>query len=126
MAAILQTAGPVSTTTSVTWRFKFLRMLTKTQFEAAAKDLQSLMLGSLVSSTNQRGAPSLVFVKKHPLYAGPILEQNLDLCEPDFYTQRFILPVSKAIRKVTVDRLVAAGLVAPNQTQHHDNRPNRQ
>ena len=124
MAAILQTGGPVATTTAVTWGYKFLRMLTKAQFEAAAKDLQAMMLGTLVSSTNARGAPSLVFVKKNPVDAAPILLQNQDLCTPEFYVERFSLPCSKAIGKNTVDKLVAHGLVSADQM--HNKKGNSQ
>ena len=117
MAAILQIAGPVATTTAVTWGYKFLRMLTKTQFEAAAKDLQAISMGTLVSSPNTRGGPSLIFVKKHPSFVGEILAKNPDLCTHLFYIERFVLPVSKAIGNNTVDRLIAHGFVTPEQKQ---------
>ena len=80
--------GPVVTPRSL--------QITTDQFTYAAIELETRQLGAFVKVEN-KGKPSVVFVKKSPEQARPALELNEDLCTYSVYESRYKQPVSKSI-----------------------------
>ena len=116
MAAILQTKGPVVTPRGVKSSWKFLCMMTTTQFEKAAKELEGLNLGTfVVLKVKGRGNKSPVFVKRSPAEVGTVLEINEDLCTLSYYESRYSESVSKTVTLNVRAQLASLGLVAAKQ-----------
>ena len=113
MAAILLTAGPVSTSRAVNVNWKFL-LITSRQFKEAAIELEKLGFGSVVT-LGTRGRAQDVFVKKQPSEVELVVESNLDLCSHDVYNARFNCRPSKVIGWNVRAALVAKGLVSKKQ-----------
>ena len=115
MAAVLQTAGPVSTQPMLTSNWKFLHLLTVKQFNSAAGDLQTLGLGAFVAIQNGTRAAH-VFVKKEPSLVREILQEHPELrTDPDYYEQRYCMPASKKIKLNLRAKLVSMKLLTENQ-----------
>ena len=113
MTAILQTPGPVSTHQTINKYWKFLRCSTVKQFLAAAGELQTMNLGSMVPVTVGKGArPTIVFVKRLPVDACRILQSNLDICSPQLYTDKFNGNIPKCITLRMRSYLVSNGFVS--------------
>ncbi len=112
MAAILQTTGPISTHRVVRLSWKFLRMVSVKQFEAASQELEKLGMGILM--TCQGSGKLSVFIKKLPSEIGAFLMENQDLCPLEYYTSRFFQPSSKMIKDRVKNQLVADGVVSPH------------
>ena len=110
MSAILKTKGPAVTHRVVNCSYTFLRMLTAKQFMTASAELESIGLGTIVS-LKSAGRPTYLFVKHPPEEVRPILEANLDLCTPGYYTTRYELPVSKIMSSSVREALTSTGLV---------------
>ena len=110
MAAILQTAGQYSTGRAVKCNWRFLRMLTSSQYKAAAQELQALNIGSFIALHQAKGKPTPVFVKKPPEEVWAILEANRDLCPADYYRMRYLQPLSTYIPASVREKLVQMGL----------------
>ena len=118
MAAILQTAGPVSTCQALRWNWKFLSSATVQQFRAASMELEAANLGQLVtlpSKARKEGSGVLVFVKKAPIDAALHLLQFPDLCSVAMYETRYERPSSKSITWNIRSQLVSMGLVSQKQ-----------
>ena len=114
MAAILQTAGPVSIRRAVASNWKFLKATGK-MFKEAAVELEQIGFGSVVTISANKCGLSDVFVKKKPEDVEMALVNNKDLCTPDRYSTRFH---SQASRHITLNMratLVAQGLVLKKQ-----------
>ncbi|XP_072015222.1 uncharacterized protein [Amphiura filiformis] len=109
--AILQTAGPVSTTESLRRNWKFLRAVTVKQFQLAASELESAHLGNVVTVGRSR----LVFIKKPPEEVTHILERNPNLCTLETHEWRYHLPAPKNIEWSIRSSLVERGLVSRKQ-----------
>lgn len=114
MAAILQTKGPVVTAQVVKNVWRFLHMMTSDQYNKACKELEGLNLGTLVTLSNVRKA-SVVFVKRAPAEALPIIEMNQDLCSLEYYESRYNQPVSKSISLNMRHGLAKMGVLSPKQ-----------
>ena len=97
MAAILQTRGVLVTPAVIKSNCNFLHMMSTHQFIKAAQGLVELNLGILVNVSPKHGQPSKVFVKKPPEEVQGVLAMNSDLCSPDFYAERYLMPSSKMI-----------------------------
>ena len=116
MAALLQTAGPVSTHAMLTSNWRFLNLLNSKQFQSAANDLQTMGLGLLVAIQNSGTRASHVFVKKPPSQVQGILQQQPQLrTDPDYYASRYAMPASKKVKLNVRAKLVSMGLLAENQ-----------
>ena len=115
MAAILQTKGPVVTPVVVKNVWKFLHMMTSTQFEKAAKELEGLNLGTFVVLQVKGGNKSPVFVKRSPAEVGTVLEMKEDLCTLSYYESRYSESVSKSVTLSVRAQLADLGLVAAKQ-----------
>ena len=115
MAAILQTKGPVVTPRVVKNVWKFLNMMTTTQFEKAAKELQNLNLGTLVVIKGKCGSPSSAFVKRSPAEVYTVLAMNEDLCTLSYYESRYSESVSKTVTLNVRAQLANMGLIAAKQ-----------
>ena len=115
MAAILQTKGPVVTPRVVKNVWKFLHMMTSTQFDKAANELQVLNLGKFVMIKVKRGRTSPVFVKRSPAEVGTVLAMNEDLCTLSYYESRYNQSVSKSVTLSVRAQLASLGLVAAKQ-----------
>ena len=115
MAAILQTKGPVVTPKVVKNSWKFLNMLTTIQFEKAAKELQTLNLGTLVTLKGKRGRMTFVFVKRSPAEVGTVLGMNEDLCTLSYYESRYSESVSKTVTLHVRAQLANMGLISSKQ-----------
>ncbi len=113
MAAILQTAGPVSTYLAINSNWKFLNA-TAHDFHEAAAELEEIGLG-IVICTGTRRKSAKVFLKKNPSEVQDILAWNLDLCDADFYQRRFSARPSKKITWNIRSYLVSKGLVSKKQ-----------
>ena len=92
MAAILQTCGPATVHRVLTRNCVFLTKSTGTQFHQAACELSTLGLGTVVEV-----GKVLVFIKREPDDAAPILRAHPDLCRPDYYAERYKKPLSKMV-----------------------------
>ena len=110
-AAILQTAGPVSTCEAIRCNWRFLRCITKKHFLAASAELQSSSYGSLVSINSRMS----VFLKRPPEEILPMLANHPELCLPEVYNARYHLPPMKVISQKIRYQLVNMGLVRPEQ-----------
>ena len=115
MAAILQTAGPVSICQSLRWNWKFLSSCTVQQFQAAGTELQTLGFGSLIFLGPAANRGTSVFVKKRPEEVYQQVEANLDLCTWDVYAARYQKPSSKSLSWKIRAQLVEKGLVEQKQ-----------
>ena len=115
MAAILQTKGPLVTPRVVKNVWKFLNMMTTTQFEKAAKELRNLNLGTLVTLKGNRGRMTHVFVKRSPTEVGAVLAMNEDLCTLSYFESRYSESVSKTVTLNVRAQLVHMGLIAAKQ-----------
>ena len=115
MAAILQTKGPVVTPRVVKSVWTFLNMMTSIQFEKAAKELQTLNLGTLVMMKGKRGKTTPVFVKRSPAEVGTVLVMNEDLCTLSYYESRYSGSVSKTVTLNVRAELANMGLIAAKQ-----------
>ena len=116
MAAILQTKGPVVTPRVVKNVWTFLHMMTSTQFEKAAKELDGLNLGQFVV-LQVVGNKSAVFVKRSPAEVGAVLAMNENLCTLSYYESRYSESVSKSISLSVRAQLTKMGLIAAKQLQ---------
>ncbi len=107
-AAILQSAGPVTTFTTTKYNNRFLHNSNfhVTHFSEAAKALQSLGLGDVAAIGKCE-----VFIKKLPIDAAAILNMNIDLCHPQYYEERYNQPLSRLVSLDLRHRLAAAKLV---------------
>ena len=115
MAAILQINGPVVTPKVVKNNWTFLQMMTSTQFEKAAKELEAFNLGKFVTMKGKRGLPTAVFVKYSPAEVGAVLAMNEDLCTLSYYESRYGESVSKSVTLNVRAQLASLGLVAAKQ-----------
>ena len=115
MAAILQIKGPVVTPQVVKNNWKFLHMMTSTQFEKAAKELEALTVGTIVMIKGKRGKTLPVFVKRSPAEVGTVLAINEDLCTLGYYELRYNQSVSKSVTLNVRAQLASLGLVAAKQ-----------
>ena len=113
MAAILQTAGPVSTHQAIKCNWKHLNV-TAQDFKEAATELDHLGFGSFITTAGQGGCGvgSKAFVKNEPQHVQEALEANLDLCSPDVYSKRYHCRPSKIINWKIRSYLVSKGLVS--------------
>ena len=114
MAAILKTAGPVSTTDAVRYTKMSLHHITAADFDEAACELQKAHLGSLVTVPSERNKGHNVFIKKLPSEIEPALAAYPDLCSVELYATRFAKAAPKAIKFPLRARLVALKLVSQN------------
>ena len=114
MAAILKTAGPVSTTDAVRYTKMSLHHITAADFDDAACELQKAHLGSLVTVPSERNKGHNVFIKKLPSEIEPALAAHPDLCSVELYATRFAKAAPKAIKFPLRARLVALKLVSQN------------
>ncbi|XP_072015224.1 uncharacterized protein [Amphiura filiformis] len=110
-AAILQTAGPISTCEAIRCNWRFLRAITKKQFLAMAVELENSGFGTLASINSRM----TVFVKKPPLEVLPMLADHPDWCLPEVYETRYRLPPMKLISMKIRYQLVNMGLVRQEQ-----------
>ncbi len=109
--AILQTPGPISTQNTIRSNWRFLRCTTKAQFVAAAVELQTSGLGSVVTLKSKR----VVFVKKPGEEVQEILRCHPNLCLPELYNARYVMKPMKLIGWHIRNQLVERGLVRPEQ-----------
>ena len=116
MAAVLQTAGPVTIHRVLARNWKFLNMLTAKQYLMAATELEGMGLGCVVALKG-----SQVFIKKPPGEVEHILAMNSDLCDFEYYKFRFWKPVSKYVSQMMQDNLVAMGAVPRHFFVSRDN-----
>ena len=114
MAAILQTAGPVSIRQAVASNWKFLKATGK-MFKEAAVELEQIGFGSVVTISANKGGVSDVFVKKKPEDVEMALINNEDLCTPDGYSKRFHSAASKVVNWNVRAALVSKGIVLQKQ-----------
>ncbi len=115
MAAILQTAGPVSICQAIRWNWQFLRTTTVQQFQAAASRLEALGFGSLVSMGGPSHRGMLVFVKAKPEQVVEQVQLNEDLCSWAVYSARYHKTATKCITWKIRSQLINMGLVEEKQ-----------
>ncbi len=109
-AAILQTAGAVTTSAVVITNNRFLHNtnFSVERFLEACDGLQSLGLGTVVAVGK---LSSKAFIKTPPNEASAILNVNLDLCSPEYYEERYKQPLSRTVSLSVRHQLMTAKLV---------------
>ena len=117
MAAILQIKGPVVTPQVPKSSWRFLNMMKTDQFEKAARELETLNLGTLVNLKPSGMRGMVVFVKKPPQEVIAALRENEDLCPLDYYEQRYYAPVSKIVKLRVRSELLQMGILSAKQLQ---------
>lgn len=115
MAAIMQTAGPVSTPATIRQNWKFLNNATANDFVEAAQSLEEMGLGEHKNVLLSRGLPSKVFIKRKPEEALEVLSANPDLCDFKTYSKRYARSPTVSVGLSLRSKLVAMKLVAPKQ-----------
>ncbi len=109
-SAILQTTGAVTTCKVIITNNRFLHNtnFSVERFLEAANSLQSLGLGKVVTV----GKLSLkAFIKKPPSEVADILNENFDLCSPEYYEERYNQPLSRTVSLSVRHQLMTAKLV---------------
>ena len=118
MAAITQTAGPVSTPQSINWNWKFQGACASTdEFLAAATALEQAGFGHVASykANLKGGRDAKVYIKGKPEDVMPLLCANPDLCDPEIYQQRYAQLPPKSIGLQLRTKLVSLKLVSQKQ-----------
>ena len=115
MPVILRAKGPIVNAQVVRVSARFLRALTGAQFISAALQLQRLNLGSVITLKNPKGhQTSKYFVKRPPSEVCGILGTRPELCDIEYYQERYYMPTSPAISEMTRNRLIRLGVVPSN------------
>ena len=114
MAAILKTAGPVSTTNAVRYTKMSLHQIASYQFIEAATALAKANFGTLVTIPNLKRRGHMAFIKKLPSEIAPALAAYPGLITPEMYATRYEKAAPKAIKLPLRAKLVAMKLVAQN------------
>ena len=115
MPVILRAKGPIVNTQVVRVSARSLRALKGNQFISAALQLQRLNLGSIITLKNLKGhQTSEFFVKRPPSEVCGILGSRPELCDVEYYQERYFMPISPAIPETTRNRLIRLGVVPSN------------
>ncbi|XP_072015206.1 uncharacterized protein [Amphiura filiformis] len=115
MRTILQMQGPV-VTQRVVHRYCGVKLrntanlTSHDHFLDAATQLEELNLGKL-HKLHMSGPVSYAFVKNSPEQVEKVLVMNPDLCEVFEYRMRYHQPISKAVSRSQVKKLVELGII---------------
>ena len=113
MAGILLVPGPIAVHRAVkNMSPTFNLAVNKSKFLHAARELQNANFGSL-HLIQDISVHSHVFVKKELGVAKQLLtlEENTDLCDPEEYAQRYLMPSPSTVMQCMVDKVIKMGLV---------------
>ncbi len=114
MAGVLLAPGPVSTRLTVkNMSPAFKLSVSKAKFMSAANQLQSDNLGVLVV-LDRISSQAHVFVKKTPneIHDLLLLKQHSDLCTPEEYFTRYIMPTPVSVTERMKTCMIDRGLVS--------------
>ena len=114
MAGILLVPGPIAVHRAVkNMSPTFNLAVNKSKFLHAASELQNANFGSL-HLVQDISVHSHVFVKKELEFVKQLLalKENSDLCEPEEYAQRYLMPSPATVMQCMIDKVIEMGLVS--------------